>query len=134
MAWYPSFKLYNNTGSILIYHIENVIETNYPQDNPAFVQLSNLRSSKGIIIPGGSKPWELTMRGVLIGTDYTDLQGKVSTMQNTIVNNTPYILKIDTSISTQDSINVQRLTPIIFEPGRRTKFQYWNITLLANSW
>ena len=134
MAWHPTFKLYDSTDTSLIYFIENVITINYPQDNPSSVQLTNLRSSKGIIIPGGLKPYNLTLRGVLIGTDYTDLQAKIDAMKTAIVYNTPYILKIDTSISTQDEINVMRTSSIIFEEGRRTKFQYFNITLLANAW
>lgn len=134
MAWHPTFKLYSSDGLSLIYFIENVINTNYPQDSPSSVQLTSLRSSKGIIIPGGLKPYNLTLRGVLTGTDYTDLQAKISDMKTAIVYNTPYILKIDTSISTQDEINVMRVSPIIFEDGRRTKIQYWNLTLLANAW
>ena len=134
MSWHPTFKIYDSSGTSLIYFIENVITTNYPQDNPVSVQLTNLRSSKGIIIPGGNKPWDLTLRGVLIGTDYTDLQSKITTMNSTILVNTPYVLKIDTSVSSTDDINVIRVSPIIFEEGRRTKFQYYNFNLLGNSW
>jgi len=132
--WHPEFKLYDSTDTSLIYFIENVITTNYPQDNPASVQLTNLRSSKGIVIPGGLKPYTLTMRGILIGTDYTDLTTKINAMKTAIVYNTPYILKIDTSETTQDEINVMRVEPIIFEEGRRTKVQYFVINLLANAW
>ena len=134
MGWRPSFKLYKSNGSDLLYHLEYVITTNYPQENPSSVQLINLRSSKGIIIPGGNKPYDITMRGILIGTDYTDLQSQISTMKTAIVANTHYVLKIDTSNSAVDTINVMRLTPINFEEGRRVKFQYWNMSLLANSW
>ena len=132
--WHPEFKLYDSTDTSLIYFIENVITTNYPQDNPSSVQLTNLRSSKGIVIPGGLKPYTLTMRGILIGTDYTDLTTKINAMKTAIVYNTPYILKIDTSETTQDEINVMRVEPIIFEEGRRTKVQYFVINLLANAW
>jgi len=132
--WHPTFKLYDSTDTSLIYFIENVITTNYPQDNPASVQLTNLRSSKGIVIPGGLKPYELTMRGILTGTDYSDLTTKINAMKTTIVYNTPYILKIDTSEITTESINVMRVSPIIFEEGRRTKIQYFVINLLANAW
>jgi len=132
--WHPEFKLYDSTDTSLIYFIENVITANYPQDNPSSVQLTNLRSSKGIVIPGGLKPYTLTMRGILIGTDYTDLTTKINAMKTAIVYNTPYILKIDTSETTQDEINVMRVEPIIFEEGRRTKVQYFVINLLANAW
>jgi len=134
MSWHPTFKLYNSTDTSLIYFIENVITINYPQDNPSSVQLTNLRSSKGIVIPGGLKPWELTLRGILTGTDYTDLQAKIDAMKTAIVYNTPYILKIDISQIATNDINVMRVSPIIFEEGRRTKVQYFNITLLANAW
>jgi hypothetical protein len=134
MTWHPDFKLYHSSGSPLIYHIEYVITTNYPEDNPDSVLLTNLRSSRGIVIPGGDKPYELRLRGILIGTDYTDLQSQIAEMKSLIVYNTPYILKIDTSISTQDTINVIRRSPIIFDEGRRTKTQYYTLTFLANSW
>jgi len=134
MSWYPSFKLYNSSGTSLIYHIEYVITTNYPEDNPSSVVITNLRSSKGIVVPGGDNPYDLRLRGVLIGTDYTDLQSQIDTMKSSIEYNTSYILKIDTSPSTQDSINVTRISPIIFEEGRRTKTQYYSLTFLANSW
>jgi len=134
MSWHPTFKLYNSTDTSLIYFIENVITINYPQDNPSSVQLTNLRSSKGIVIPGGLKPYTLTIRGILIGTDYTDLTTKINLMKNNINYTTPYILKIDTSETTSESINVMRVEPIVFDEGRRTKIQYFNISLLANAW
>jgi len=74
------------------------------------------------------------MRGILTGTDYSDLTTKINAMKTTIVYNTPYILKIDTSEITTESINVMRVSPIIFEEGRRTKIQYFVINLLANAW
>jgi hypothetical protein len=134
MAWHPSFKLYANDGTTLVYFIENVITTNYPQDNPASVQLTNLRSSKGIIIPGGNKPYELNFKGILIGVNYIDLQSKITVLKNSIVCNTQYVLKIDLSESSTDDINVTRISPIVFDEGRRTKIQYFNISFLANSW
>ena len=134
MAFIPQFKLYQSDGATLLYHLEYIITTNYPNENPSSVQLSNLRSSKGIIIPGGNKNFELSFGGVLIGTDYTNLQTKIATMKSTILANTPYVLKIDTSVSSTDDINVTRVSPIIFEESRRTKFQYYTINLLGNSW
>ena len=134
MSWHPNFKLYTSDGISLIYFIENVITTNYPQDNPAFVQLTNLRSAKGIIIPGGNKPWELTIRGILTGTDYTDLQAKITALKSAIEANVPYILKIDTSPTETDDLNVIRENTIFFDDGRRTKFQYFNINFSVNSW
>lgn len=134
MAFIPQFKLYQSDGVTLLYHLEYIITTNYPNENPSSVQLINLRSSKGIVIPGGNKNFELTFRGVLIGTDYTDLQSKIATMKSTILVNTPYVLKIDTSVTETDDINVMRVSPIVFEEGRRTKFQYYNLNLMANSW
>lgn len=134
MSWNPSFKLYQSNGSTLVYYVENVISTNYPEDNPSSVMLTNLRSSKGIIIPGGDKPWDLTMRCLLIGTNYIDLQGKINTLKSSILSNTPYVLKIEMSPGAYDTINVTRVNSIIFEEGRRVKFQYFILNLLASSW
>lgn len=134
MSWHPTFKLYQTNGTTLVYHIENVTRTNYPQEQPSSIQLTNLRSQGAIIIPGGDKAWTLELGAILIGDDYTDLTDKILELRDTIVANTRYVLKIDTSISATEEINIIRVEPIIFEDSLRTSIQRYTLRLLANSW
>lgn len=135
MSFVPTFKLYASNGSTLVYTFEHVIETNWPYEVPSSIEYTNLRSSGSIIVPGGSKSYDLYLRGVLIANDYTALTTKIFALKDTIVANTRYVLKIDKSISTHDTINVMRLSPIEFDASdRRVKIQHYTLTLRALSW
>lgn len=136
MAWKPTFKLYQSDSASLQYTFDNIIEIKgWPSDNPDFVELINLRSQGSIIIPGGNKSYEITLRGVLQASNYTALTTAMFALKSAIVNNTRYVLKIDKSNSATDDIKVIRVLPIIFEgPTKRTTWQYFRVVLLANSW
>jgi len=133
MSWHPTFNLYQSNGSTLAYAFQYIQDTNYPQDAPDNVQLTSLRGQGAIVIPGGDKPWTIELKGILLGTDYTDLTSQMSTLR-AIAANTHYVLKIDTSSSTTENFNVMRVSSIDFESGRRTKIQRYNIKFLVNSW
>lgn len=134
MAWKPTFKLYASDGVTLVYQFENVTETNWPQDNPFSIELNNTRSQGGIVIPGGDKPWDLTLSGILIADNYTDLTAKIFALRDTILTNTKYVLHLDKTDSTYDTINVMRLINISMQPSQRTKIQRFTLTFRANSW
>lgn len=134
--WIPTFKLYASNGITLIYQFEHVqapIE-GWPSDQPSNVEITNLRSQGSINIPGGQKSYDIILHGILIGTDYTDLTSKIFTLQTTVLSNTNYILKLDKSVSTSDSIHVVRVNPIVFEESNRINFQKYSVTFKALSW
>ncbi len=136
MTWIPSIKLYESDGTTPVYTFEHVLALpDWPNDNPGSVTLENLRSKGAIVIPGGDKSYTFRVRGVLTAANFTDLMTAINGLKSAIDNNTSYVLKIDTSVSTSDSINVKRISPIIWEgPDRKTKIQYFTIEFLANSW
>lgn len=136
MSFVPSFKLYASNGTDLVYTFDDVIEIiGWPTDNPDYVEHTNLRSQGSIIIPGGDKAYNIIIRGVLRSTDYENLTIAMLALRDTIDNNTNYVLKLDKSSTTTDDINVMRIQPITFEgPAKRTKWQFYSVPLLANSW
>jgi hypothetical protein len=134
MAWRPTFKIYAANGSSLVYTIEYVQNINYPFEQPNSIEITNLRSQGSIIIPAGSKSYDLEIRGILTGTDYTDLTSKINSLKTSIVANTQYVLKIDKSAIATDSINVIRLVPIQWEASYRTSFQKYSLVLKALCW
>ena len=135
MSWVPTFKLYDSTNSSLVYQVENVLSINWPQDNPDVVEITNLRSQGGIIIPGGDKPWDLIIEAILISDSYTNLTTAIFNLKSTIASNTRYVLRADKSQSTYDTINVMRIEPIVFDfNSKRFNNCRFTLTLRANSW
>jgi len=136
MSFVPSIILYASNGSTPVYTFEHVLDLpDWPTDNPSSVILENLRSQGAIVIPGGDKSYIFRIRGVLTSDSYTNLMTAINALKDAIVNNTNYVLKIQTSVSATDDINVKRITPILWEgPARKTKVQYYVIEFLAESW
>ena len=137
MSWSPNFRIYASDGVTLVYSLETVVEiTGWPKDEPSNIELTNLRSQGSIVIPGGDKAYDITIRGRLSGNYYADLTTAMFDLKDTIQSNTRYVLKIDKSESTVDDINVMRLTPIVWDEsrGNRRSFVYYTLTLRANCW
>ena len=133
MAWNPTFKIYNEANAVEIYEIENVLSTNWPLEQGSSVEITNLRSVGGIVIPGGNKPYDIEIRAILTASNYTNLTTKIFAIKNTIALNTRYTLRADKTISTYDSVNVMRLESIIFENSKRNNIQYYTLRLRGNS-
>ena len=135
MSWTPEYKLYDSTGTGLIYTFPNVQRDNSPQDPFEYVEINSLRGQGSIIIPGSDdEPWDLELGFVLCGTDYQDLIAKIDALETTIVKNTAYVLKIDRTPSTTKNYNVKRVEPFIFDTSRRTSIQRVTCILRINSW
>lgn len=130
----PSFKLYASDGSTPVYTFEYVIDTNWPQENPSSIEYENIRASGSIIVPEGNKAWDLVVRGVLVADNYTALTTKIFSLKDTIAVNTRYVLKIDKSSTTVDTIKVMRLQAIQLDTSKRTKIQYYTLTFRAECW
>lgn len=136
MSWKPSFKLYAENGTTLIYTFEHVQDLpDWPHDEPSYIEYKNLRASGAITVSGGDKSYDFNILGVITASDYQTLITAMKLMQSSIVNNTKYILKLDTSPTTTDEIKVKRLDPIEFRgPERKTTLQYYTVTFKALSW
>ena len=134
MAFYPTFKLYASDGVSLIYTFEHIIDTNWPQDNPSSIELTNTRSAGAITIPEGNKPYDIYLKGIILGDDYTDITTKIFAMRDTIVPNTRYVLSLDKSNVVVDTIKVMRTVTIDFDESKRISNQKYTIRLRALSW
>jgi len=138
MSFIPSHKIYASNGTSLIYTIEDVIRRDpvLSVNIPNFVEHTTFRSNGSIIIPGGNKPYDITLVARLGADNYTDLMTALNNLKTTIATKTEYYLKIDTSISTTDDIKVMRLQDIVIDTGigKLTKFLYYTLTLRANAW
>lgn len=132
--WVPDFKLYDKTGTNLLYTFPAVNYTNAPQSVEDSVEITNLRSRGAIIIPGGEKPWNLEMQFTLIGEDYEEVTSQIVTLENTVQLNTPYVLRIDKTNSSYFEYPVKRVQPFIYDTSLRNYFQEIRAILRANCW
>jgi len=139
MSWYPTFNLYEDDGSTLVYAIADVIRIdgwNYADAPANYIELTNTRSTGSIIIPAGDQPYDITLYARLGAANYTALMSAFNTLKSSIAKKTPYVLKLDVSNSSTNNINVMRLQPIIIDTtrGNLNKFLYYNLTLRGNTW
>lgn len=129
------FDLYNSDGLTFNYRFLCVYDANYPHTEKQIIEHTNVRGKGSITIDGGESPWDLTLRGVITGTDYEDLTTKIDAMETAIVLNTPYVLKINKTVSTYYSYNVKRITPIEWESSNlRNNYIEYVCTLRVSSW
>jgi hypothetical protein len=136
MSWVPTFKLYASNGSTLVYTFEHIVPPiiGWPSDNPSSIEHTNIRAAGSIIVPEGNKAYDIVLTGYLLAADYTTLTTKIFSLRDTIVANTRYVLTIDKSISTYDTLKVMRIIPISFEDSNRVRTQKYSITFRVLSW
>jgi hypothetical protein len=136
MPFVPTFKLYDSSGDELQYTFTAVQDANYPHSEKDFIEHTSQRGKGSVIIDGGEKAWDLTIRFVISGTDYEDLTDEIDDLESDIDLNVPYVLKIDKTNSTTYDYNVKRILPIEYpiESNLRNTFQEVIITFRVNSW
>mgnify|MGYP001251275721 CR=1 FL=1 len=135
MTWKPSFILYAANGTTPVYtfeHVQNLPD--WQTDNPSNIEITNLRSQGSINIPGGDKSADLNIQGVLIAANYEALTTAVFALTAAVVANTNFILKIDKSPSTTDSIRVKRVVGIKWEESKRLTMIKYTVTFRTLSW
>lgn len=135
MAIVPTYVVWNEAESVEIYTIPFIQADNSPQDPGKFVELNSFRGQGSIVVDGGdTAPWDLELDFVLQGTDYEDLIAKMDAVENIILKNTKYFLKIDRTSSTTKDYKVKRIEPIIWANDRRTTIQHGTITFRVGAW
>ncbi len=134
MTWTPEFKLYDSTGLTLLYTFPAVYATNAPQTVEEFVEHTNIRSTGSIIVDGGTAPWDLTMNFTIIGDDYQEIASAIDTLENTVLFNTAYILKIDKAPGQVYEYKVKRLSAFSYPESLRNSYQRVNARFRVNSW
>lgn len=134
MTWYPKYNLYASDGTTLVYPFDYILSDNSPLDVNQFTEITGFRGQGSLIIGGSIQPWDLELTFFLNIKGYTDLIDAMDDVQDTIVFNTPYVLKIDRSISTTKDYNIKRLLPIRWENTKRVNYQKGTIIFRVNSW
>ena len=134
MTWRPRYTLYAANGTTPVYAFDYILSDNSPIDTLRFTEITGFRGQGSLIIPGSTQPWDLQLTFFLCKSDYATLISAMDSINSTIVLGTPYVLKIDRSISTTKDYNVTRLLPITWEDTKRVKYQKGNITFRVGSW
>lgn len=135
MTWHPRFRLYASDGTTPVYEFEYVQNLpDWQTDNPSNIEITNLRSQGSINIPGGDKSADLTIQGILVAADYDALTALVFSLSAAVVANTNYILKLDKTPSTTESIRVKRVVGIRWEESKRLTTIKYAVTFKTLSW
>lgn len=128
------FKLYNSSGTVLLYTFFAVNYTNAPQSVESFVEHNNPRGKGAYVIKGGETPWDLLMRFHVQGDSYEEVASAIKTLEDTIEFNEPYILRIFRSDVDYDEYRVKRLESFDYIESLRLYVQQINCIFRANSW
>ncbi len=117
------FKLYEADGTTLRYTFPVIFSANYPHSERNIIEHSNFRGKGSIPVDGGMSSWDLVLRGVLSAENYDDLMVLVADLEDKVVLNSPYVLKITKSATTTWDYFVKRITPIEYpEDSLRINF------------
>jgi len=135
---FPRFRLFDETGLILIYEFEFVTNILDNQDPADFVEHAGLRGQGSIIIEGSDSAWDLNMSFILRGDDYEAVTVEINTLISSIAKFTKYILKVDTTIGggTRD-YKLMRLLPFSFPlptTNKRVRVQRVDVTFRVETW
>jgi len=136
---FPRFRLFDETGLILIYEFDFVTNIGDNQDPADFVEHAGLRGQGSIIIEGSDSAWDLPMSFILRGDDYEAVTAEIQTLTTTIEKFTKYILKVDTTTGggTKD-YKLMRLFPFSFpiplDGKKRINIQRVEATFRVDTW
>jgi hypothetical protein len=134
MTWFPKYKLFASDGVTSVYPFDYILSDNSPINTLRFTEITGFRGQGSIVIGGSTQPWDIELTFFLEAADYSALISKMDSIESTIALNTPYVLKIDRTISTTKDYNVKRLTPIRWENTNRVRYQKGTITFRVNVW
>lgn len=137
----PKHYIYASDGSTLLYTIQNVTKREPPiaLAVPRIIELSNLRGSGSINIPGGNQSYDITIDARIGGTDYAGIMSALASLESGIPINTNLYLKYDKTLINNESleaIKVMRVQPFIIDTtrGNLRTFVYYTIILKALAW
>lgn len=134
------FKLYENDSLTLRYTFPVVQYTNLPAPEDNFVEVGGIRGDNVIIVPGSKKPWDLIIRGIFRGNNWTyeDVTSAIDAMETALQFAEPYYVKVDKveGGASKYSYKVKRLLPIEYSESLRNgkQVQGYTVTLRVNSW
>jgi hypothetical protein len=136
MSFQPQIRLYNAAGDTLVYTFK-------VEESPNLIPASAVGKStehkgpRGIgstNIDMGVDSWDLQLECYLNAVDYTAVTTLLNTLFSTVLPNTAYVLKIDSSVSTTWDYRVKLIQPINAPAKRRTGLQRYTVIFKVNAW
>lgn len=135
MASYPVRCVFNLGISGEEYIFPYVFQINDPTPGMKATVIEGSRGSGSIVIPGGQKSIEISIRGRLIANGYDALNALIITMKNMVTTNQATLtLEHYTTTWVQDwSYTVRRIEEIDFTESLRTWDQEYSVRFLVTS-
>jgi len=134
----PYIKLYDSTGLVLQYTFNLVQSINIPQSPHRTVEITGQRGKGSLIIDGGEDVFDIVINGLFMIEDadegYEDLTVDIDTMESAVQTVTPYVLRMDKTVSTYYEYNVKRIDAIEYPESLRRDSQEYICRLRANTW
>jgi hypothetical protein len=137
MSFVPQFTLWDSTGENKLFTFPACQDTNLPQEPTENIVITNLRSSGGIVIGGGKKPFEAFISFWIFGESYEDIIDTIDDLYTTIPMNIPLLLRYDKTSSTYYEYAVKRIMDFEWQGIARDlplTRQEVTLRLLANAW
>jgi len=116
------------------YTFKNVFHISDPKEGMKSIVIHGNRGDGAIVIPGGKKSQEITIRGRLFESDgYKELTDAINTMKTNITTNeaTLTLKHYDGSWITDWSYTVRRISEIRFPQSYRTESQEYEVNFLV---
>ncbi len=134
----PKFKLYNSSGTVLIYEFKLVQSTNLPQSPMRPIEIEGVRGKGVLVVDAGTPSWDAEITGLFAidgaSEGYEEITALIVDIEDKIPVNTPFKLRLDKTDSTYWEFNVKRIEPIDYPTNMRTDSQEYTIILKVNSW
>jgi hypothetical protein len=116
------------------YIFPHVFSISDPSEGMKATIIEGTRGNGSIVIPGGKKSQEITIRGRLIDNDgYADLTSLMTTMRSMVTTNqaTLTLEHLSGTYQTDWSYTVRRISEIVFPESLRTWEQEYEVRFLV---
>lgn len=139
MAFVPKFTIRSANNSTEIYRFTAVQSTNLPQTPRETVTHTTQRGRGAVVIDGGIKSFEAIIDFVLWteNYDYTTVMDLIDTLETSVPINTPFILRMEKSVSTYYDYRVKRINPFEYidvQTDQRLFRQKVSARFLTDAW
>jgi len=135
-----NFQIFESDGLTPRYILPYVQRTNLPAPVDKFVEIKGIRGNNSIIVPGSNDSWDLVIRGILRGNNWTyeDVTSAIDALETALQFAEPYYIKIDKveGGASKYSYKIKRLQTIEYSESLRNgkQVQGYNVILRVNSW
>jgi len=112
--------------------LPNVGSLDDPRPGIKNVVIEGTRGDGAIVIPGGTPTYNITIRGVIIGSDYDAVMSQIVTLRSTVTT-AEATLTVERDSGSFDTYTVRRIGDIQYSdsPNMRTQSLEYSITFLV---